>query len=323
MSGPARWDDGVWWPVHPGAASVMSTAVQPGTGEPPRDAAEAEGTWETACAYARNFLHHRFVYVVVSPRAHGLSVGINMNPDKKCNFDCVYCEVNRDLAPRDQHLDVAVMVHELESTLALAHEGRLHGLPGFQSLPLELLQLRHVALSGDGEPTLCPNFCAAVQAIVHLRALGRFPFFKLVLVSNATGLDLPAVQSGLHTLTPQDEIWLKLDGGTRAYIDRINRPSVPLEKVMENILLVGKHRPIVIQSLFPRFNGEDPSTEEIDQFIERLRELMGAGARISLVQVYSAMRPTMHPECAHLPLRSLSRIAHAVRAATGLAVEVF
>lgn len=301
----------------------MTTAVEHGPSTRPREPLPSRGSWETACGYARNFLQNRFVYVVVSPRAHGLSVGINMNPDKRCNFDCVYCEVNRAIPSRDHRLEVPVMIHELDHTLALALDGRLHGLPGFQSLPPELLQLRHVALSGDGEPTLCPNFCEAVQAIVHLRALSKYPFFKLVLVSNATALDSPAVQAGLHTLTPQDELWLKLDGGTQAYFERIDRPAVPFEKVLHNILLVGKQRPIIIQGLFPRFNGEEPPADEIDQFVERLRELKEAGARISLIQIYSAMRPTMHPECGHLPLRSLSRIAHTVRAGTGLPVEVY
>jgi wyosine [tRNA(Phe)-imidazoG37] synthetase (radical SAM superfamily) len=301
----------------------MSSGVthEPGTRPPGAD--PHHGGWETACGYARNFLNNRFVYVVVSPRAHGLSVGVNMNPDKHCNFDCVYCEVNRDLPAHDRHLDVPLMIQELDHVLALALDGRLHGLPGFQSLPPELLQLRHVALSGDGEPTLCPNFREAVQAIVHLRALSKYPFFKLVLVSNATALDAPGVQAGLHTFTPQDELWLKLDGGTRAYIDRIDRPTVPIEKVLENILATAKHRPVVIQSLFPHFNREEPPADEIDQFVLRLRELKDAGARIALVQIYSAMRPTMHPECGHLSLRSLSRIAQTVRTGTGLRVEVF
>ncbi len=279
--------------------------------------------WETAFGYARNFLHNRFVYVVVSPRAHGLSVGINLNPDKQCNFDCIYCEVNREVPPRESHLDVPVMVRELKHTLALVRDGKLHDVPGLQSLPEELLQLRHITLSGDGEPTLCPNFSEAVQAVLHVRALGDFPFFKVVLVSNATGLDQPNIQDGLRALTPKDEIWLKLDGGTTAYIERVDRPKVPLDKVLANILLIARQRPIVIQSLFPKLGGEEPTDEEIAAYVARLRELKEAGALISLVQVYSAMRPTLHPDCRHLPLRALSRIAHAVRAGAGLRAEVF
>jgi wyosine [tRNA(Phe)-imidazoG37] synthetase (radical SAM superfamily) len=301
----------------------MATAVEQRPAGHPREAPPNRSVWETACGYARNFLDNRFVYVLVSPRARGLSVGINLNPDKRCNFDCVYCEVNRSLPSRDHQLDVSVMVRELEQTLTLALENRLAALPGFHNLPAELLQVRHVALSGDGEPTLCPDFSDAVRAVVHLRALGKFPFFKLVLITNATGLHTSQVKTGLHLFTPTDEVWLKLEAGTRAYYERINRPTVPLEEVLENILNLARQRPVVIQSLFPRFHNEEPRDSEIVEFVTRLRELKDAGARISLVQIYSAMRAIIHPECGHLSLRSLSRIAQAVRTGTDLPVEVF
>ena len=134
-------------------------------------------------------MDNRFVYTVVSPRARGLSVGVNMNPDKHCNFDCVYCEVNRLTPARETRLDVSVMIAELERTLEQVRTGRLREHPCYRNLPDELLQLRHVALSGDGEPTLCPNFVEAVEAVIHLRARGRVPFFKLVLITNASDLD--------------------------------------------------------------------------------------------------------------------------------------
>lgn len=310
-------------PTPPSTRPPTAPGREGATEERPPAPALNGTRWETAFGYARNFLHNRFVYAVVSPRAHGLSVGINMNPDRQCNFDCVYCEVNREVPPRELHLDVPVMVRELQHTLALVRDGKLHGVPGLQSLPEELLQLRHVTLSGDGEPTLCPNFSEAVHAVLHVRALGDFPFFKVVLVSNATGLDQPNVLDGLQAFTPKDEIWLKLDGGTTAYLERVNRPKVPLDKVLANILLIARQRPVVIQSLFPKLSGEEPADEEIEAYVARLRTLKEAGAMISLVQVYSAMRPTLHPDCRHLPLRALSRIAHAVRDVAGLRAEVF
>src|SRR6185436_1257939 len=145
----------------------------------------------TAFGCPRDFLDNRFVYTVISPRARGLSVGVNMNPDKHCNFDCVYCEVNRDELARESRLDVPVMTTELERTLELVSSGGIR--QRYRSVPGELLELRHVTLSGDGEPTLCPNFVEAVESVIHLRARGRFPFFKLVLITNASGLDRPEI----------------------------------------------------------------------------------------------------------------------------------
>lgn len=277
---------------------------------------------ETAFGSPRDFLDNRFVYAVVSARARGLSVGVNMNPDKTCNFRCVYCEVHRDTTSANEQVDVEVMAAELKKTLALVRAGRLRERPWYHTLPDELLQLRHVALSGDGEPTLSPRFPEALQAVVHVRALGGFPF-KLVLITNATGLDLPHVQEGLKYFTRSDEIWAKLDGGTQAYINKVNQADVPLEKVLANILTIGRQRPIVIQSLFPALGEEEPPLEEIEQYARRLLELKQAGADISLVQIYSATRPSVNSECGHLPLKVLSRIAHTVRQATGLKAEVF
>ena len=277
----------------------------------------------TAFGCPRDFLDNRFVYVVISPRARGLSVGVNMNPDKRCNFDCVYCEVNRNEPSREPRLDVRVMIAELERTLELVRSGGLRERSCYRSAPPELLELRQVNLSGDGEPTLCPNFVEAVEAVVHLRARGRFPFFKLVLITNASGLDRAEVARGLSLFTPRDEVWAKLEAGSQEYMDRVNRPDHPVKKTLENILSLARQRPIVIQSLFPSINGEPPPAPEIEAYVQRLRDLKEAGAQIPLVQIYSATRPTPRSECGHLPLRVLSHIARRVREVSALKAEVF
>ena len=276
-----------------------------------------------AFSWPRDFLENRFVYVVISPRAGGLSVGIDMNPDKKCNFDCAYCEVDRNVPPVATSLNVKAMTQEFESTPRLIHSGQLRERSAYAHMPADLLELRHVTLSGDGEPTLCPKFEEAVEAVVHTRARGRFPFFKLILITNATGLDLEPVQRGIKLLRAEDEVWAKLDVGTQEEMEKVNRAQVPLTKVLSNILMVGQQRSLVIQSLFPLLDGQEPSPEAIEAYAHRLQELTTGGAMITSVQVYSATRPRHNPACGHLPLKTLSRIARTVRSLTGLRVEVF
>lgn len=279
---------------------------------------------QTAFGYPRDFFDNRFVYTVVSPRAHGLSVGVNMNPDKQCNFDCLYCEVDRSVRSSEMRLNVPVMAAELRKALTEVMLGKLRERPWYQHLPDELLELRHVALSGDGEPTLASNFADAVEAVVHVRALGEFPFFKIILLTNAAGLDQPQVQAGLTHFTKSDEVWAKLDGGTDQYLNTLARPdAISLDKILSNILLLAKRRPVVIQSLFPSINGNEPPLVEIEEYAHRLRELKEAGAQIKLVQIYSATRPMKRPECSHLPLKVLSHIAQSVRQIAGLKAEVF
>jgi wyosine [tRNA(Phe)-imidazoG37] synthetase (radical SAM superfamily) len=276
---------------------------------------------EAAFGYPRDFLRNQFVYVVISPRAGGLSLGINLNPVVNCNLNCIYCEVDRTEAARVSSFDVDRMVAELKETHELANGGWLRQWPRYARLPEDLLKVRHVALSGDGEPTLSSHFLEALQAVVHVRALGRF--FKIVLVSNSTGLGRPQVRQGLRLLTRQDEVWAKLDGGTQSYINKVNGASVPLNQILESILLVGRQRPVVIQSLFPAIHGTPPPQEEIREYAQRLKELKQEGAEISMVQVYSATRPTARSGCSHLPLKTLSEIAQTVRRVAGLRAEVF
>jgi wyosine [tRNA(Phe)-imidazoG37] synthetase (radical SAM superfamily) len=272
----------------------------------------------------RTSLGNRFVYAVISQRARGLSIGINMNPDKVCNFDCAYCEVSRDTTPGDRVVDLKALSTELEGLLMLTFQGKLRDLPYFRTVPEELLELKEVALSGDGEPTFSPHFEEIVREVIHIRSRRRFPFFKIVLITNSSGLDRPEVRLGLRHLTSEDEIWAKLDAGTQQYMDKVNHSTdVPLRKVLRNILAIARERPVVIQSLFPLFGGEEPPLEEIEAYVERLKELKAGGANISLVQVYSAHRAPKRPDCGHVPLKCLSHIAQRVREGTGLTAEVF
>jgi wyosine [tRNA(Phe)-imidazoG37] synthetase (radical SAM superfamily) len=246
-----------------------------------------------------------------------------MNPDQRCNFDCIYCEVDRSKPRVKAELEVATMIQELQWTLELIHSGRIRAHSHYARVPADLLRLRHVCLSGDGEPTLCPNFSGVVEAVVHLRARALLPFFKLVLVTNASGLDLAEVKAGLRLFTPRDEIWAKLEAGTQEYMNRVNMPDGRIERIMESILDVARERPVIIQSLFPAIHGAPPPPHEIEAYVQRLKSLKEAGAQISLVQIYSASRPTPNSECSHLPLRTLSDIAKRVRGTAGLKAEVF
>jgi wyosine [tRNA(Phe)-imidazoG37] synthetase (radical SAM superfamily) len=278
---------------------------------------------EAAFEYPRDFLENQFVYLVISARAKGLSIGVNVNPASNCNLHCAYCELDRARPGDASALDTERMASELTNTLAMAYEGKLRKRPRYERLPDELLRVRHVALSGDGEPTLARNFSDVLQTVFYVRALGRFPFFKIVLITNSTQLDQPEVLRGLKYLTREDEVWAKFDGGTSEYLNKINGPTISIEIIAANILSLARQRPVVIQSLFPSINGQEPTDFEIKRYALRLRKLKEDGAEIPLVQIYSANRPMAKPGCGHLPLKTLSHIAQTVRDVAGLPAEVF
>jgi wyosine [tRNA(Phe)-imidazoG37] synthetase (radical SAM superfamily) len=251
---------------------------------------------------------------------------VNLNPDQYCNFDCCYCEVDRRHLPRlggPRQVNAHAVAQELSGALAMVDAGTLFKHAYFAALPPEMLRLAHVAISGDGEPTLCPNFADAVEGVVHLRAAGLASYFKLVLITNASALDQPGVKAGLRLFTRSDEIWAKLDAGTAEGAELINRPSVPWTRVVQNILELGRQRPVVIQSMFVEVDGRLPDRRELCEYARQLNLLKEGGAQISLVQVYSATRPPHTRRCRHLSLRVLSEIANLVHQITGLRVEVF
>ena len=301
----------------------LENYVNGNDGDPKANVCFSLASDDAAFGYPRNFFDNQFVYTVISPRAGGLSIGVNLNPIVRCTLNCVYCEIDRTLTPRATQLNVDQMGDELLRTMKLALAGGLRERAPYSSLPSHLLELRHVTLSGDGEPTLAKNFVEAVEAVVHLRASAQMPYFKIVLLTNSTQLDQPEVWRGLKMLTRADEVWAKLDGGTQDYLTKVNGQGISIEKVTANIQILAQKRPVVIQSLFPEINGEGPSEFEIQKYASRLRRLKESGAEIPLVQVYSATRPMPRGGCSHLPLKALSRIAHKVRKVAGLRAEVY
>jgi wyosine [tRNA(Phe)-imidazoG37] synthetase (radical SAM superfamily) len=274
--------------------------------------------------HSRSWQQNRYVYPVISRRSKGLSIGVNLNPDKICNFDCVYCCVDRTTPPAVRKVDPEVLGEELDQMISLAASGELFALPPFDQTPPHLQRINDVAFSGDGEPTSFPKFMDSCHLAVELLERHHRPDVKIVVITNATLFHQPRVQAALTYLDEHNgEIWAKLDAGTEAYYRQIERTTIPLQRVLDNILAAGRVRPIVIQSLFLRLNEEGPPPREIEAFVERLKELVAAGCRIKLVQVYTVARSTAVADCTPLPAGELDAISAQVRRETGLTVETY
>ena len=269
---------------------------------------------------APDFMGNRFVNVAISSQAGGLSIVVNLNPETVNESNGASSEFERS-ATKKSRLPVEIMALELRQALQVVHQGQLRLRPTFQSMPAELLKLRHVALTGDGDPTSVPNFTEAIQAVTWLRALGDY--FKIVLITKGTCVHHPEVLQGIESLTKSDEIWFTLDGGSRTFSGKGDHTDGPPERILANVLLIGRKRPVVIQSSFPLIKGQEQPLAEIHKYVVRLKELTEAGAQISQVQIYSGDAGSSHAKFAHLSLRVLSQIAQSIRQTTGLRVEVF
>jgi len=273
--------------------------------------------------HSRHWRENRFVYPVVSRRSKGLSIGVNLNPDTACNFDCIYCCVDRTTPPPVREVELGAVRDELGHMLDLAAGGQIFDEPPFDQTPPALRRLNDVAFSGDGEPTSFPAFAEACQLTVDLLAERGLRDAKVVVITNATLLHRPKVEAALQLLDAHNgEVWAKLDAGTEEYYRTVERTSVPLARVLSNIAAAGRERPIVVQSLFMTIHGQGPDDAEIAAYVGRLRALVTAGCRVKLVQVYTVARQVAEPYVAPLPDAALDAIAARARA-TGLTVETY
>lgn len=273
--------------------------------------------------HPRQYLANDFVYAVVSRRARGLSVGINLNADKLCNYDCVYCQVDRSGPVRPLSVDPDAVEQELRVVLAQAQGGALWEQPRFAGVPAEWRRLNDIALSGDGEPTTYLHFAEVCRRIVRVKADLGLAGVSVVVITNASGLHRPDVRTGLDVLAPHGlEIWAKLEAGTEAYYQRVERTKVPFARTLRNITDAARRWPVVIQSLFLRLDGVGPDETEIAAFVDRLRAIREDGGVLDRVQVYTVARPPAEESASALCREDIDVIADAVVAA-GFTVERF
>jgi wyosine [tRNA(Phe)-imidazoG37] synthetase (radical SAM superfamily) len=274
--------------------------------------------------HRRDFADNHYVYPVISRRSKGVSIGINLNPDKLCNFDCIYCQVDRKKPPIVRDVEVPRLLAELEEMLDCVASGRLFEIDRFHDTPPGLRRLNDIAFSGDGEPTTCPEFLPVVQAIADMKKRRGLDAVKLVLITNATRLHHPPVAEALTVLDGNNgEIWAKLEAGTDAYYNEIERTTIPLSRVLENITTAAKARPLVIQAMFLKLHGEPPSQTELEAFCDRLKEIIKAGGKIKLVQVYTVAREPAERWVSALSNKEVDAIVEMVRKRTGLAAEAY
>jgi wyosine [tRNA(Phe)-imidazoG37] synthetase (radical SAM superfamily) len=277
-----------------------------------------QGTPPIGSDHRRQWRDFLYVYLVVSRRSKGLSVGINLNHDKRCTYSCIYCQVDRHI-PRPPHeVDLATLRSELEAVLAETVSGRIWQEKSFAATPAALRRLNDVAFSGDGEPTCLPNFDAAVAVAAEVKDRWGLGGVKIVVITNASQFHTRQFQAALPILdTNHGEIWAKLDAGSELYFSQINRPptGLTLARIVEDITVVARGRPIVIQSLFARLGGQEPSVEEIAAYVKRLKDIVRGGGKIKQVQVYTVARRPAEPDVSTITDDQLHAIAQAVRQA--------
>ncbi len=248
----------------------------------------------------------RYVYPVVSRRAGGVSVGINLNTNNACNWRCIYCQVpglTRGAAPA---VDMAVLESELRGFL---HE-LLHGDFMQNRVPEGARRINDIALSGNGEPTSSAEFVRVIELISRVRRdLAHRPgsgqalpdTVKTVLITNGSLLYRNEVQQGLRDMAKiNGEVWFKLDRASEAGMQRVNDIRISMDKVRGNLEAAIACCPTWLQTCWFALDGEPPSRRDEDDYLEFVAALLRDGHRPQGVLLYTLARPSMQAEAPRL-----------------------
>ena len=270
----------------------------------------------TTANHSRNSAGLRYVYPVVSRRAGGVSIGINLNPDNACNWRCIYCQVPDLVRGSAPPIDLVLLEKELRGFL---HEMQ-HG-DFMQRVPPEARRLNDIALSGNGEPTSAREFNDVIELIAKLKPAD----LKLVLITNGSLIRRENVQHGLRRLAQLNgEVWFKLDRASEAGMALVNDTRTTLDTVRQNLATAIACCPNTwLQTCWFALDGVPPGKQEEDDYLDFLAGVLRDNIRPQGVLLYGLARPSLQaeaPRLSALPHAQLEQFAQRIRA-LGVAVK--
>ncbi len=258
----------------------------------------------------------KYIYPVVSRRAGGVSIGINLNINNACNWRCVYCQVPNLARGTPPPIELDVLAGELRSFLNYA----LHGDFMTRYVAEGDRQLQDIAFSGNGEPTSAkefPEVLGLVEKVLrefNLLGEGQPHPIKVRLISNGSLMDKPAILNSMrHLAQCNGEVWFKLDAGTKAGIARINDVTLNPQSHIQRLQQCAVVCPTFIQTCMFAMDGEPPTDEEIAAYLALISEVKHV---IKGVHLYGLARPSHQieaPRLSRLPAQWLESLAQRMR----------
>lgn len=248
--------------------------------------------------HSREAVGLTYVYPVVSRRAGGVSVGINLNPNNACNWRCAYCQVpglKRGSAPE---IDLVRLQAELRGFL---HE-LLFGTFMQDCVPEGSRRINDIALSGNGEPTSAREFAQVIELVGQVMAeFGLIGAIKLVLISNGSLMHRGYVQEGLIKMAAMNgEVWFKLDSATQEGMRLINGTRISLAKTHDHLRTAAALCPTLLQTCVFGRDDQPPVDSEIEAYLAFIARLVKERVPIKGVLLYGLARPSMQPEAGRL-----------------------
>ena len=258
-----------------------------------------------------------YVYPVVSRRAGGVSVGVNLNVNNACNWACVYCQVPNLKRGGPPPVDLELLENELTRFLHDATEGDFL----VKNVPPDSRRLVDVAFSGNGEPTSAPEFAPAVERVAAvLQKFGLLANLKIRLITNGSLMHRRSVQRGIARLGELGgEVWFKIDRATAAGIETVNGVRLAPETVRASLLTCAGLAPTWVQTCYFALGGEEASDAERAAYLALLESVR---EKIKGVHLYGLARPSLQPAASRLSNLSLENFQRFARSVSSIGIEV-
>lgn len=268
----------------------------------------------------RHIENMTYVYPVVSRRAKGVSIGINLNTNNACNWACIYCQVENLTRGGPPSIDIELLARELSAFLA----------PDFLTRFLEtrvapeMRRVADIAFAGNGEPTTAPEFKTVVERVIAiLLAQVHLPTIPIRLITNGSQLHRVSVQEGIKALGQAGgEVWFKVDRATESGIALVNQTQLSIEKISRNLKHCCELAPTWIQTCWFPIDGHYPDSAETQAYIDFVAEHQ---QRIQGIHLYGIARPSQQAGAEHLGQSSaeeLKQFAAKIQAISNIPVQI-
>ncbi len=245
--------------------------------------------------HSRELSGLKYIYSVVSRRAGGLSIGINLNVNNACNWQCIYCEIPNLTRGSPPPIELDVLENELRFFL---HE-IIHGDYMEKNVAIEDRHLKDIAFSGNGEPTSAEEFPQVILIVKKiLQEFDLLHKIKIRLITNGSLMHQASVLKSIEMLEEiNGEVWFKVDAATEETIKTINQVNLKPNQILDRLLNTANICPTFVQTCIFMIDGKSPDEKDIDAYIELINK---AKKNIKGVHLYGLARPSLQPRAKDL-----------------------
>ncbi|CAN1484934.1 COG0731 Fe-S oxidoreductases [Methylophilaceae bacterium] len=245
--------------------------------------------------HSRELSGLKYIYSVISRRAGGLSIGVNLNINNACNWQCIYCEIPNLTRGSPPPIELNVLEDELRFFL---HE-IIHGDYMEKNVAIEDRHLKDIAFSGNGEPTSAEEFPQVILIVKKiLEEFNLLHKIKIRLITNGSLMHKESVLEGIQVLAKMNgEVWFKVDAGLEESTKVINQVNVKPQQAIDRLKRCSEICPTFVQTCIFTIDNKEPNNKEIDAYIKLIDS---AKKSIKGVHLYGIARPSMQPEAYRL-----------------------